>query len=43
LGAKNELRAYGYWTGWIDEGNKGVNNISFFNITGYIETKNSLY
>lgn len=42
LGRKNELRAYGFWSGWIDEGKKGQ-KVDFFNISGYIETKNSVY
>ena len=33
--SKNELRAYGYWSGWIDEGRRGE-RVDFFNITGYI-------
>ena len=35
LVSKNELRAYGYWSGWIDEGRRGE-KVDFFNITGYI-------
>ncbi len=36
------MRAYGFWSGYIDEGVKGE-KVDFFNITGYIETTNSIY
>jgi hypothetical protein len=39
---RNERRAYGFWSGWFDEGKKGE-KVSFFNISGYIETVNSIY
>ena len=42
LSKRSELRAYGFWSGWIDEGPRGE-KVNFFNISGYIETTNSLY
>ena len=42
LTERNEHRAYGFWSGWFDEGSLGE-RVNFFNITGYIETVNSIY
>lgn len=42
LSERNQIRAYGYWSGYVDEGKKGE-RVEFFNISGYIETTNSIY
>ena len=39
---KSEIRTYGFWSGWIDEGPKGE-KVNFFNISGYLESTNSIY
>jgi len=35
LSEYNQLRAYGFWSGYVDEGKNGE-RVDFFNISGFI-------
>lgn len=41
ISERNERRAYGFWSGWVEE--PEGERVDFFNITGYLQTTNSLY